>query len=320
MADHVADAIDALVPTDGPLIPQGDAPAPRDPTGAPLAAADSSASPPAADRSAEPDPTPEPSPSEGAAPAAAEETLDLDALLGKLSPEQKAGLLKRFDTDELFRLDERLSGRLGVLAQKQAREIVEGQARQAQQQAVRDARTQALRDRDPDKALEVLQHIDSGEDAAAHAASWEAATGVFHALDADPLTKPLVAHLGGRDYGKLAGGDGTAENPGNGHFAALLYKADLADAVVTRLSEVITQVRDQTRAEIDAAWEKRVKDEIEPAVERRVRAAVTSGTPGPITGSSTGPGGQTDTDFLLAYGRGETHDHRRARQLTGISN
>jgi len=312
MADHVADAIDALVPTDGPLIPQGEPPAPLDPTGAPL-----TPTPPAEETPAPPETVPS---TDATETAGAEETLDVEALAAKLTPEQFKALLARRDPEEIIRSDDRLNGKLGALAQKQAREQLAEQARAGRDQAIRDARTQALRDRDPDKALEVLQHIDSGEDAAAHAASWEAATGVFHALDADPLTKPLVAHLGGRDYGKLAGGDGTAENPGNGHFAALLYKADLADAVVTRLNEVITQVRDQTRAEIDAAWEKRVKDEIEPAVERRVRAAVTSGTPGPITGSSTGPGGQTDTDFLLAYGRGETHDHRRARQLTGISN
>ena len=95
--------------------------------------------------------------------------------------------------------------------------------------------------------------------------------------------------------------------------AALMYKADLADGVVRSLPEWEKAIR----AEIDAAWETRVAKEIRPAVEREVRAKLSGEEPPADLSSGAATGGQSDRDFLVAYGEGRSNDHRRARQLTG---
>jgi hypothetical protein len=153
-----------------------------------------------------------------------------------------------------------------------------------------------------------------------HQAAWSEAVGVYQALDANPLTKPIVESLAGRDYGRLSGGDGTPENPGNGTFAALLYKADLAQGVIDHLPKW----EEAIRAEADKAAEKRLR----PALEREIRARLNGEEPPPDTGSGAAPAdGLPDTlpalrawikrASIAEYQRLEPQIEKKIAALTG---
>jgi hypothetical protein len=119
-----------------------------------------------------------------------------------------------------------------------------------------------------------------------HQSAWAEAVGVYAALDANPATKPIVQGLAGRDYGALANGNGT--------FAALLYKADLARGVIDHLPKW----EEAIRAEADKAAEKRLR----PVLEREIRARLAGEEPPPDTGSGGAPTSDLPTS-MAAYRR-----------------
>jgi hypothetical protein len=309
MPDYVADAIDALVKEDGPVAGPSTPAAP--------AAADPPASAPAQEPAAESAPAPESAPSaEGSTPDA--ETLDIEALAGKLTPEQFKALLAKRDPDELVRLDERLNGKIGALAQKQAREALE---RDAAQQRAADRyreRQQALANRDPDQALQVLGQQTAEEQDQAGRTAFDRAAQTFEKLLAIEHIAPLVDHLRGKDYAEEAGRASPGIPPHTlGLMASGLFELDMVK-LVHQLPDAFAALEKSVRAKADAEWQERLKSEITPAIETRVRAEVHGGTPPAITGSSTAPAGPSDAEWLAAFNRKETNDIHKAAALIGL--
>lgn len=309
MPDYVADAIDALVKEDGPLTGPSTPAAP--------AAADPPASAPAAPPPAEAAPEPESTPSaEGSKPDA--ETPDFDALVKGMSPEQKAQLLKRFDPDELVRLDERLNGKIGALAQKQAREALDRDAAQQRAAERYQQRQQALHNRDPDQALQVLDQQTAEEQAQAGQAAFNRAAETFEKLLAIEHVAPLLDHLRGKDYAEEAGRAQPGISPHTlGLMASGLFELDMVK-LVHKLPEAFQALEASVRAKADAEWQARIKAEIEPAIVTRTRAEGHGANPPAIAGSSTAPAGQSDADWLDAFNRKETNDIHKAAALIGL--
>lgn len=201
------------------------------------------------------------------------------------------------DYEEAAKASDRLNGWLGKRLQVTRAE----QAKIDRDQALLGLRQQALTEQDPAKALQALGAMTHAEQEQSHQTAWAEAVGVFHALDANPATKPIVEGLAGRDYGALAGGNGT--------FAALLYKADLAQGVIDHLPTWEASLR----AEIEAATEKRLR----PALEREIRARLSGDDPPPDTGSGRAPAGDGLPDTigeLNAYVKALSPDEYRRQE------
>lgn len=194
-----------------------------------------------------------------------------DEVVAKLTPEQRARVLKDADPDEYARVNDRFDGFVGKRLQVERAEAEKAQ----RQQQLLGLRDKALREKDPDAALAYTEATTSAEMESQHQSAWSEAVGVFHKLDAHPATKPIVAGLAGRDYGQLAGGNGT--------LAALLYKADLAQNVVDHLPAW----EEEIRAEALKDAEKKLR----PALEREIRARLLGEEPPPDagTGGSSSP-------------------------------
>jgi hypothetical protein len=232
-----------------------------------------------------------------------------DDPVAKLTPEQRARILAEADPDEVAKVNDRFNGYVGKRLQ-----VSQAEAEKAQrQQQLLGLRDKALREKDPDAALAYTEAATTEDLEAQHQAAWSAAVDVFHALDAHPATKPIVAGLAGRDYGTLAGGNGT--------LAALLYKADLAQNVV----EHLPTWEEEIRAEALKDAEKKLR----PALEREIRAKLLGEEPPPDTGSGGAPTDATLPRSLpefrryiramspAEYSRREAELDRHAASLTG---
>lgn len=191
-------------------------------------------------------------------------------------------LLRETDPDEYARVNDRFSGYVGKRLQVSQAERDE----QAKKQQLLGLRQKAVQNDDPDAALEFTKATSQAELESQHEAAWSEAVGVFSALDANPATKPIVNGLAGRDYGQLAGGNGT--------LAALFYKADLAQGVIDHLPKWEAEIR----ADAEAKAEKKLR----PAIEREVRARLAGEEPAPDAGSGAAPGA-SDLPHTLAETR-----------------
>lgn len=148
----------------------------------------------------------------------------------------------------------------------------------------------------------------AAEREAAGQRAFESSIATHVALFENPTTADWAKQFAGKDYGALAGGDGVV--------ASILHKADLAGFV-----EKLPEWERAIRADQDTSWEKRVKDEIEPAVERRVRATVLGEAPPPDVGSG-GNAGDDAASFIDQWNAGvlpaNPANLRRAMQITGV--
>jgi hypothetical protein len=294
-------------------------------------AASTSPEPPAAE--AAPAAEPAPSAPEATEPPSAE-TPDLDALWGKLSPEQKKALANKYDTDELFELNERLSGRLGTLSQKQARELLAQQAKSQQDAALREQRDEALRDRDPDKALEALQGQTAHEQKDAGDRAFQRASTTFEKLLSHPQLGPLVKPLAGKNYGEIAAKSGVAEHA-IGMTAATLFDVDMAQVVhelPERLGEweqavkdgalkdpayLATAVKDAAVRDAivaDPTIVAAVEAKLRPAIEKELRARFQLEDPPIDKGTGRAPDARSSDDFARDFAAGKTNDLAQAEK------
>lgn len=192
-----------------------------------------------------------------------------DDPVAKLTPEQRARILRDADPDEYAQVNDRFNGYVGKKLQVKAAEDAE----RARKQELLGLRDRAVREGDPDAALQYTKATTEAELEESHASAWSQAVDVFTRLDADPLTKPIVNGLAGRDYGKLAGGNGT--------LAALLYKADLASGVIDHLPKWQAEMTEKIRTQLER--------ELRPAMERELRARLLGEEPPPDTGTGAAP-------------------------------
>lgn len=204
-----------------------------------------------------------------------------DDPVAKLTPEQKARILAEADPDEVVKVNDRFTGFIGKRLQVEQAKAAEA----ARKQELLGLRERAVREQDPDAALRYTQASTEAELEEMHQSAWSEALGVYQALDANPRTKPIVDGLAGRDYGKLAGGNGT--------LAALLYKADLAQNVIDHLPKW----EETIRTEIEADLTKKLR----PAIEREVRARLLGEEPPPDTGSGGAPASDALPATLPAF-------------------
>lgn len=212
------------------------------------------------------------------APNAATEDVDLDGFVGKLSPEKRVELVKRFDPDELIRLDDRLSGKLGALAQKQAHRQVESRlADERRRWEVEYEQSRVERDRierlrkaadedDPYAALDLvkqqakdlerqtLQDIDYRRTSAVVTGVFEqwqkGLTDVFHTLP-----QPVKEKLAGREYGR-------------GVEALTAFQRDMAESLAEHRAQELTQHATA-----------KLRKELEPVLEKEILSRLNGGEP-----------------------------------------
>lgn len=276
-------------------------------------AADTAVSPPEPPAEVAAEDTPDQS-SQAESPAA--DGPDLDAFVAKLTPEQKKALVGKFDTDELFELNERLSGRLGTLARKQALDIVKAQDKTQQDATLRAQRDEAIKNREPDQALQVLETQTAHEQQEAGDRAFERASATFASLLADPRLGELLHPLAGKNYGEIAAKSGVP-NHAVGLTAATLFDMDMAQIVhelPTRLPEWEKSVRSDVLkdADKDPDVRARVEKDLRPAIEKELRARLELEEPPVDKGSGHAPAHQTDDDFAREFAQGKSNDLGRA--------
>jgi hypothetical protein len=261
---------------------------------------------------AAPEVTPEPpvestEPTPEATEPEAEATFDPKGLLAGLTPEQRKSVLDAWDLDEIT-THERVSGRVGSMADRIAADKLKAQQQRQGQQSLDALARQARTDRDGDKALEYVDAETEARTAAQHAAAWTEASETYDFLKADPLTEPLLQGITGKDYGELSNGNGT--------IAALMFESDMARNVRAALPALVESVRERTKAEmteqltaeITARVEKRYETEVKPTLQKEARAKAGLEVPPNDTGTGRPPNGQADDerDAVRNYADGKT--------------
>lgn len=163
-----------------------------------------------------------------------------------------------------------------------------------------------MRDQDGDKALSALQAQEESARLDVGTKLRDEALNAHQAIMENPLTREFGRAFEGKDYGRLAGGDLI--------LAETLHMADIG----RQLAKHLPGWEKALRADIDKEWEKKIAGEVRPAIEREMTAKSASTIPRPDVGSGGNVGVLNDSDFLVAFGRGEVTDWARARALTGI--
>jgi hypothetical protein len=248
-----------------------------------------SAPPPSGEKPAQPD-----------APSEAKPSTDVKALIAGFSDTEKADLLRSLDPDEMFRLDERLSGRMGRAAQKIAKDEIDrllpsavdaeitkrmpqltAQIRDLDDwQNLENQRQQALRDGDAVLALEILGRQQARSQAVAQQqqrqtveraqmtereldAAWDDAKAYFLS---EAVPQEVRTKLGGKQYGE------------NARKALNAFWADMA----VELGEYSAEAKVKERTPALLA---KLREELTPALKKEILAAINGGEPSPDTSS-----------------------------------